>query len=67
MTRSLVKKLLHEPTQRLRTLDDRDAGLRHVESLRYLFGLAEAEGGLSGQLTGVRRGALESVLREPSS
>jgi hypothetical protein len=34
--------------QRLRALDDRDAGLRHLESLRYLFGLveAEAEGGL---------------------
>jgi hypothetical protein len=48
VTRSLVKKLFHEPTQRLRALDDRDAGLRHLESLRYLFGLAEAEaeGGL---------------------
>jgi glutamyl-tRNA reductase len=47
VTRSLVKKLLHEPTQRLRVLDDRDDGLRHLESLRYLFGLAEAEVGLS--------------------
>jgi glutamyl-tRNA reductase len=47
VTRSLVKKLLHEPTQRLRALDDRDDGLRHLESLRYLFGLAEAEVGLS--------------------
>ena len=48
VTRSLVRKLFHEPTQRLRALDDRDAGLRHLESLRYLFGLAEAgaEGGL---------------------
>jgi len=43
VTRSLVKKLLHEPTQRLRALDDRDEGLRHLETLRYLFGLAEAE------------------------
>ena len=43
VTRSLVKKLFHEPTQRLRALDDRDAGLRHLESLRYLFGLTEAE------------------------
>ena len=43
VTRSLVKKLLAEPTQRLRALDDPDAGLRHLESLRYLFGLAEAE------------------------
>jgi glutamyl-tRNA reductase len=42
-TRSLVTKLLHEPTQRLRALDDRDEGLRHLESLRFLFGLDEAE------------------------
>ena len=47
VTRSLVKKLLHEPTQRLRALDDRDEGLRHLESLRYLFGLAEADAGLA--------------------
>ena len=47
VTRSLVKKLLHEPTQRLRALDDRDEGLRHLESLRYLFGLDEAEAGLA--------------------
>jgi len=47
VTRSLVKKLLHEPTQRLRALDDRDEGLRHLESLRYLFGLAEAEAELA--------------------
>jgi hypothetical protein len=47
VTRSLVKKLLHEPTLRLRTLDDGDDGLRHLESLRYLFGLAEAEDALA--------------------
>jgi glutamyl-tRNA reductase len=41
VTRSLVKKLFHEPTLRLRALDDRDGGLRHLESLRYLFGLAD--------------------------
>lgn len=41
VTRSLVKKLFHEPTLRLRALDDRDDGLRHLESLRYLFGLAD--------------------------
>ena len=45
VTRALVKKLLHEPTLRLRALDNRDDGLRHLESLRYLFGLAEAEDG----------------------
>jgi len=47
VTRSLVKKLLHEPTRRLRALDDRDEGLRHLESLRYLFGLAEFEAELA--------------------
>jgi glutamyl-tRNA reductase len=49
VTRSLVTKLLHEPTQRLRALDDRDEGLRHLESLRYLFGLHEDEAGLDFQ------------------
>ena len=43
VTRSLVKKLLHEPTLRLRAPDNRDNGLRHLESLRYLFGLAEGQ------------------------
>jgi glutamyl-tRNA reductase len=47
VTRSLVKKLLHEPTLRLRTHHNRDDGLRHLESLRYLFGLAEAPDGLT--------------------
>jgi hypothetical protein len=40
-----VKKLLHEPTRRVRALDDPDEELRHLESLRYLFGLAEAAQG----------------------
>jgi glutamyl-tRNA reductase len=53
VTRSLVKKLLHEPTRRLRALDDRDEGLRHLESLRYLFGLTEAEPGL-GQAASIQ-------------
>jgi Glutamyl-tRNAGlu reductase, dimerisation domain len=47
VTRSLVKKLLHGPTLRLRTLDEGDDGLRHLESLRYLIGLAEAEDSLA--------------------
>jgi glutamyl-tRNA reductase len=42
VTRSLVKKLFHAPTLRLRALDNRDDGLRHLESLRYLFGLADS-------------------------
>jgi glutamyl-tRNA reductase len=56
VTRSLVKKLFHEPTQRLRALDDRDAGLRHLESLRYLFGLAEPEA----------EGRVEEAARKPA-
>jgi glutamyl-tRNA reductase len=47
VTRSLVKKLFHEPTLRLRTHDTRDEALRHLESLRYLFGLAEPPDGLA--------------------
>jgi glutamyl-tRNA reductase len=44
-TQLLVEKLLREPTTRLRSLGDRDDGLRHLESLRYLFGLDAAEDG----------------------
>jgi glutamyl-tRNA reductase len=47
VTRSFVKKRLHEPTRRLRALDDGDEALRHLESLRYLFGLADPEAGLA--------------------
>jgi glutamyl-tRNA reductase len=47
VTRSLVKKLLHTPTLRLRALDTRGDGQRHLESLRYLFGLADAQDGLA--------------------
>jgi hypothetical protein len=47
VTRSLVKKLLHSPTLRLRALDTRGDAQRHLESLRYLFGLADAQDGLA--------------------
>jgi glutamyl-tRNA reductase len=47
VTRSLVKKLLHEPTLRLRTLASRGDGVRHLESLHYPFGLADADEGLA--------------------
>jgi glutamyl-tRNA reductase len=47
VTRSLVKKLLHTPTLRLRALDTRGDGQRHLESLEYLFGLADAQDALA--------------------
>jgi glutamyl-tRNA reductase len=46
-TRSLVKKLLHEPTLRLRALSHRADGLRHLDSARYLFGLGDGDEGLA--------------------
>jgi glutamyl-tRNA reductase len=39
LTRSLVRKLLHEPSVRLRGGGD---GLRHLDSLRHLFALEDA-------------------------
>jgi hypothetical protein len=40
ITRSLVTKLLHEPTLRLRET----GSLRHADSIRHLFALDEDEG-----------------------
>ena len=42
LTRSLVNKLLHEPTVRARAAVGQSDGMRHVESLRHLFGLEGA-------------------------
>jgi glutamyl-tRNA reductase len=39
LTRSIVNKLLHEPTARARAAAQEGDMLRHVESLRHLFGL----------------------------
>ncbi|MSO44041.1 MAG: glutamyl-tRNA reductase [Thermoleophilia bacterium] len=39
VTRAIVNKLLHEPTVRAREAAASADGLRHVESLRHLFGL----------------------------
>lgn len=39
ITRAIVNKLLHEPTVRVRAAAASVDGLRHVESLRHLFGL----------------------------
>ncbi|MCC6830989.1 MAG: glutamyl-tRNA reductase [Thermoleophilia bacterium] len=46
LTRALVNKLLHEPTVRARAALGQADGIRHIESLRHLFGLeAPAESG----------------------
>jgi glutamyl-tRNA reductase len=46
LTRALVNKLLHEPTIRARAALGQADGMRHIESLRHLFGLeAQAEPG----------------------
>jgi glutamyl-tRNA reductase len=48
LTRALVNKLLHEPTVRARAALGQADGMRHIESLRHLFGLeAPAESGSS--------------------
>jgi glutamyl-tRNA reductase len=39
VTRAILNKLLHEPTVRAREAATSMEGLRHVESLRHLFGL----------------------------
>ena len=45
LTKGIVNKLLHEPTVRVRAAaDGRGRGLRHLESLRHLFGLEAPAG-----------------------
>jgi glutamyl-tRNA reductase len=39
VTRAMLNKLLHEPTVRAREAAGSQDGLRHIDSLRYLFGL----------------------------
>ena len=41
LTRSLIKRLLHEPTVALRRAVEGDDGLREIESFRRLFGLRD--------------------------
>jgi len=43
LARSLVSRLLHEPTLRLKDSVGDDSAYRYVNSLRELFGLAEDE------------------------
>jgi len=39
VTKGIVNKLLHEPTVRVRAAAEEGDGLRHLDSLRHLFGL----------------------------
>ena len=47
VTQAIVNKLLHEPTVRARAAAANGEGLRHVESLRHLFGLPATESTIS--------------------
>jgi len=42
LTNSIVNKLLHEPTVRLRDAAGAGEGVEHVETIRHLFGLESA-------------------------
>ncbi len=42
VTKAIVNKILHEPTVRARAAVQNAEGLRHIESLRHLFGLDES-------------------------
>jgi glutamyl-tRNA reductase len=44
LTKGIVNKLLHEPTVRVREAAADGDGVRHVESLRHLFGLEASSG-----------------------
>jgi glutamyl-tRNA reductase len=44
LTKAIVNKILHEPTVRARAAVQNAEGLRHIESLRHLFGLDEQAG-----------------------
>lgn len=56
VTRAILNKLLHEPTVRAREAAASTDGLRHVESLRMLFGLDIPERGPGDGLPPRRRG-----------
>ena len=54
MARALVKRLLHEPTARVRDLDATDRHAR-LSLLRELFGLEEAAAADADEAAEVRR------------
>ena len=54
LSRAIVKRLLHEPTERVRELDAADRHAR-LQLLRELFGLEEATAGEADEAAEVRR------------
>ncbi len=54
LSRAIVKRLLHEPTERVRELDAADRHAR-LQLLRELFGLEEAAAGEADEAAEVRR------------
>ncbi|MBE2317077.1 glutamyl-tRNA reductase [Solirubrobacter sp. CPCC 204708] len=54
LARAVVKRLLHEPTERVRTLDDEHRHAR-LKLLRELFGLEEDAASEAGEAAEVRR------------
>ncbi len=58
VTRAILNKFLHEPTVRAREAATSIEGMRHVESLRHLFGLDVPDRGPGEAPESVRRGAV---------
>jgi glutamyl-tRNA reductase len=54
MARAVVKRLLHEPTERVKALDGEHRHAR-LQLLRELFGLEEEEASEAGEAAEVRR------------
>ncbi|MFN8110241.1 MAG: glutamyl-tRNA reductase [Thermoleophilia bacterium] len=66
-SRSLVNKLLHEPTVRARRSAGQADGMRHLESLRHLFGLEAAAAPPQGETVAAGRGMNGVNGVQPSS
>ena len=67
VTRSIVRKVLHEPSARVRAAASGGNGLGHVESFRYLFALGDERGQLAPEVplaTGSQNGAGARPLAE---
>jgi glutamyl-tRNA reductase len=62
MARAIVSRLLHEPTVRLKTVTESDAGWGHLQALRELFGIDPiASAPDNGEATPADRGEVRSL------